>query len=363
MKTIAVLGASGFVGVRLVEMLHLGGVAQVRPIFYRPASMAPLARFQLDWRMAEYSNPSALAAALQGCDTLVHLATGDPKIIRNLTTPVYEAAARAGVRRMVFLSSASVYGQAPATGTNDSSPLPRRHRFPYNAAKVEAERRLRVARTHGKTELVVLRPGIVWGPRSRWIVDTMRTIRAGTFGWLNNGQGTINPIYVDNLVHAIVCASSAPADGQNFLLNDPEPGSWREFFTPWLEACGKNPADVPGAPPYVPARGLKARFERVRVHELTQQIAPKIPSVLKQMVKALVAKAPAQSIGAIETVSGPPQPAQLSEEMTVLEECQWRFPVKHAHTQLGWTPPVSWPTAVERTLGWLRFADLLPSPK
>jgi len=363
MKPVAVLGASGFVGVRLVEMFHLGGRAPVRPIVHRPASLAALARFQLDCRLANYSDPSALSTALEGCDTLVHLATADANIIREMTTPVYEAAAHAGVRRIVFASSASVHGQAPAAGTTEHSPLPHRHVFPYNAAKAEAEKRLLAARARGPVELVILRPGIVWGPRSRWVTDTVQAALAGTFGWLDGGRGIINPIYVDNFVQAIDRARAADVDGKVFLLNDPNPATWREFFTPWLKACGLDAKNVPDAPPFVPARGLRAKFESLRVHPLAQRLAPNIPGVLKRSAKAVVASlseppAPNPFFGLDNRASV--QPAQLTKEMTELLRCAWRFPVEPARTHLGWSPMVDWETAVERTLGWLRFAEMLP---
>jgi nucleoside-diphosphate-sugar epimerase len=362
MKPIAILGASGFVGVRLVEMHHLGGGAPLRPIFYRPQNLAQTARFQLDWRLADYTNVDALAKALDGCETLVHLATGDPKIILALIEPVYEAAARAGLRRLVFISSAAVHGQTPAPGTTESTPPPHRHQLPYNAAKAQAENRWRAVRARGPVELVILRPGIVWGPRSRWVTEAVRAMRAGTFGWLDSGRGVINPIYVDNLVHAIDRALVAPVDGETFLLNDPQPETWREFFTPWLEACGIAPDNVPDAPAFVPARGCAAWLERVRLHSMTQRVAPAIPGALKRMVKAVAAALPEPPApDAFRGLnSGAPGPAPLTEEMTLLEHCSWRFPVERAVTKLGWQPKVEWPVAVERTLGWLKFAGQLP---
>jgi nucleoside-diphosphate-sugar epimerase len=332
---------------------------------HRPSSLAPLARFQLDWRLANYTDPAALAKALDGCDTLIHLAVANPDVIRTLAAPVYSAAARAGVRRLVFVSSASVYGQTPAPGTTDSSPLPHHHAFAYNAAKAWAEKSLLKARNTGAVELVILRPGIVWGPRSRWVVDAVRSMREGTFGWLDGGRALINPIYVDNLVHALDLACHAPVDRETFLLNDPQPNSWREFYTPWLDACGIQPGKVPEAPPHVPARGLRARFEHIRVNALSQKIAPKIPGVIKRTVKAVVSALPEPPPPAPfdGVLAGLPSPEALTAEMTALQRCAWRFPAEAAAARLRWKPPVDFPTAVERTLAWLRFADLLSGEK
>jgi 2-alkyl-3-oxoalkanoate reductase len=363
MKPIAILGASGFVGVRLVEMLHLGQRRPLRPIVARPASLAPLARFSLDCRLADPTDPAKLAAALEDCDVLINLATGNPEVIHALAAPVYAAAARARVRRLVFTSSAAVHGQAPAPGTTEATPLPARHQFPYNTAKAQAEQSLRRARAAGPVELVILRPGIVWGPRSRWVVDAVWGIRSGTFGWLDGGRGIINPIYVDNLVHALDLACHAPVDKETFLLNDPAPANWREFYTPWLTACGVAPDSVPDAPPFSPRHGWRAQFERLRVHPFTQRLAPSVPGVLKRTLKAMAAAVPEppapDPFGGYGEIATGPTP--LSEEMTALQRCAWRFPVTAAASRLGWNPLVDWPTAVERTSAWLRFADLLPS--
>jgi len=57
--------------------------------------------------------------------------------------------------------------QAPEPGTDERSPLRTDHSALVNNAKVRAERTLMKLRANGKTELVMLRPGIVYGPRSR----------------------------------------------------------------------------------------------------------------------------------------------------------------------------------------------------
>jgi hypothetical protein len=146
------------------------------------------------------------------------------------------------------------------------------------------------------------------------------------------------------------------------LLNDPAPQTWREFFTPWIEAAGLAPEKVKEAAAFVPARGLRARFEGVRTHSLIQKIAPKIPGVLKRSIKALISAmpeppAPDAFSGLSAHAAGP---APLSQEMTALQRCQWRFPTDPGATRLGWKPLVDWAAAVDRTLAWLRFADLLP---
>ena len=75
---------------------------------------------------------------------------------------------------MIYLSSASVHGQSPVPGTDETSPLQSRQPIPYNRSKIEAERRLSRARSSGAVELVILRPGIVYGPRMEAFLNVHR---------------------------------------------------------------------------------------------------------------------------------------------------------------------------------------------
>src|SRR5262245_17487742 len=113
---IGVIGASGFIGSRIVEMLHLGSRATVRPIVRRNSSLARCSRFSLDARIADGLDVGALSSALEGCDAAVHTIAGGRGTILNTLAPTYEAAKAAGVKRLVYLSSASVHGQAPPPG-------------------------------------------------------------------------------------------------------------------------------------------------------------------------------------------------------------------------------------------------------
>ncbi len=137
---IAVLGANGFVGSRAVEMLHLGGRHDVRPVVRKIVSLARLSRFDIDWRIADARDRSALEAAFAGCDVVLHAVGGDRRTILDTLRPTYEAAETAGVRRLVYLSTASVHGQSPSPGTDESTPLNPRQPLPYNTSKILAER-------------------------------------------------------------------------------------------------------------------------------------------------------------------------------------------------------------------------------
>src|SRR3546814_8202154 len=94
-------------------------------------------------------------------------------------------------------------------------PLPRRHDLPYNRAKADAERMLIALRRRHGVELVLLRPGIVYGPRSQWIAGFADQLLDGTAYLVDGAQGICNAIYVDNLVHAVTLAiTGTRCDGE-----------------------------------------------------------------------------------------------------------------------------------------------------
>ena len=196
----------------------------VRPVVRRPGAMARAARFRLDCRLADVLDRGQLEEAFRGCDAVLHLATGDPRVIVGGVRPVHDAASRAGIRRIVYMSSASVHGQAPEPGTNEETPLHRRHPLAYNNAKVEAEREWHRLRRRGGPEVVVLRPG----DRLRPAVALGRLVRGGTARrpvptCIDGGRGICNTIYVDNLLHAVRLALTVPqADGGTFFVGDRE---------------------------------------------------------------------------------------------------------------------------------------------
>jgi nucleoside-diphosphate-sugar epimerase len=220
---VAILGASGFIGGRLVERFHLTGQMKPRPVARTPARLAGAARFALEGRVADALDRRALADAIAGCDAAVHAIAGDRRTIIGSAEAAYRAAEDAGLRRMVYLSSASVHGQAPAPGTDERSALSRRQPIAYNRSKIDAEQRLQRLRASGKVELVILRPGIVYGPRSYWTGGLADELLSGEAYLVEGGAGICNALYVDNLVHAVELAlTTARIDGEAFLVGEAE---------------------------------------------------------------------------------------------------------------------------------------------
>lgn len=349
MERIAILGAGGFIGNRAVEMLTLGGRYEIRPVVRQAQSLALASRFALDGRVADGRDRNALEAAFVGCTGVIHAMAGDPETIVGAIEPAYQAAEAAGVKRLVYLSSASVNGQAPAPGTTEQTPLSDRQPIAYNNAKVQAERLLLDLRQRGNVEVTILRPGIVRGPRSYWIGGFADELLADQAYLVDGGRGICNGIYVDNLVHAITLAlQSDAADGEAYLLGDAETYSWAELLAPIAAALGRSLDDLP-EPSMERPPGLVSRLQNVRQ---LRRLARSLPRPLKAALRAgyrELAAPPAKS------GHGPRRPV-ASLERSLLHRCAWKLPHDKAARELGYAPIVDFPEAQRRTLGWLGFA-------
>jgi nucleoside-diphosphate-sugar epimerase len=352
----AVLGASGFVGSRFVEKMHLTGEASVRPIVRSFSSLARLARFELDWRVADLADVPKLTQALQGCDVLLHSIVGDESVILGSIPPVYEAAHRAGIRRIVYLSSSSVHGLTPPPSTTEETPLDDRQPFAYNNAKVRAERLWAKLRPTGKVEVVGLRPSIVFGPRSRWCSDLASEALDGTAYLLGEGTGICNTIYIDNLLQAIVLAAQAPqVDGHYFLVRDRETIAWKDFYEPILEACGAHLREVHQVEAPEFRRSMKDRLADFRGSSPVRIAKRLAPPVAIRMGRAALEALPAPPKPSPWPSAGKPRP-QVTPEMAALQQCDWRMPCAKAEKLLGYQPGTSFSEGMERSIGWLKFA-------
>jgi len=354
---IAIIGANGFIGSRLVEQFHLGGQHTVIPVVRKPASLALPARFSLEWRLGDALETESLTAALQGCDAVVHAAIGDPLQIEKMPAILCAAAAAAGIKRVVYLSSASVHGQSIPPGTTEATPLHTEHSIDYNNAKVRAERSFFSECSKYRMDGYALRPGVVYGPRSRWIADLAEELREGRAWLFDEGRGICNSIYVDNLIHAIrLCLEANAGAGQPYLVGDEETVTWADFYHQAAQLTGLPTTSIHRVDRF-PAfeKSFRERVEKTVAQPWVQSLLPAVPFKLKRATKTLIASWNPPGSPDAWALPGRPGP-HITEEMALLQQNRWRFPHTQAAQNLGYRAPVSFEEAMRRSFAWLRFA-------
>jgi nucleoside-diphosphate-sugar epimerase len=240
---ILVTGATGFVGRPMCSLLQRSGFT-VRAAVRREGVTAAVAAREVV-AIGDLGPATAWESAVDGMDAVIHLA-GRAHIMRDTavdplqafrsvnvepTIRLAQAAARHGVRRLVFVSSIKVNGEEttsrPFTESDACSP-----EDPYGTSKFEAEQALGdVSRATG-LEVVIVRPPLVYGPQVRGnFLRLLKWAHRGLPLPLGGASKRRSLIAVDNLTSALLaCAVDPRAANETFLVSDNDDISTAELL-------------------------------------------------------------------------------------------------------------------------------------
>lgn len=190
MLNVAVTGPTGEIGKPLMsELERRGEVGSVLGMARRPFDPAEEGWEKVAYRRGDILDRGSLAALFDGADVAVHLAFaifGSREETRQVnlqgTRNVFEAAIKAGVKRLVYASSVAAYGfhgENPQPLTEDV-PARGSEGFYYSAQKAELEDLLSELLLGSGVEAYVFRPCIVAGPRATMLIEqTIEAVRVG----------------------------------------------------------------------------------------------------------------------------------------------------------------------------------------
>lgn len=362
MSDVAIIGAGGFVGSSLIESLVLGGNVGVRTVVRSYRNIAGLCRYgpAVDVRLADAEDPTALASALTGSRTVINVTTGPPAGIVRSTRAIFDACSRAGVRRFIHLSSAVVYGDVSVPVVDDAPPVSG-HWMPYARAKAASEVWLRERLRDDSVEVVVLRPGIVWGVRSPHTTDIVKSL-AGKRGYIvDNGQGIFNGIYIDNLVSCIRACSDYPDRASGFYnVGDSESVTWREFFDALGPPLGCDPSRLPQVRGDRFPWSMRAVIDSIQslplVNELYHRLKTHVPDGLKSGIRSRLEGNYGYERHAASYAMRP----AVDRELWHLQRVRHKLPVTKFENKFQFSPPVSFQEGIRKTVVWLATLGLVP---
>jgi 2-alkyl-3-oxoalkanoate reductase len=238
---VLVTGASGMLGRATATALAERG-DEVTVLQRRPAGLPGREV------LGDVADPAVVAAAVPGQDAVLHLAAKVDVTGRwaeyeraNIagTRTVVDACRRAGVRRLVHVSSPSVaHGGAALVGVGAGPADPRRARGHYSRSKAVAERAA-LAADSAELAVLVVRPHLVWGPGDTQLVARIvERARTGRLPVIGSGAALIDTTYVDNAADALVAAVDAPAHGEALVVSNGEPRPVAEVIARLCRAAG-----------------------------------------------------------------------------------------------------------------------------
>ena len=235
MRSIAITGATGFIGAVLLRHLVDQGF-QVRAL-YRPASTpSPNQADSIQWQPGDLDDIESLRALVAGVDAIVHCAGA----VRGTTLEQFEETNAAGVAHLLeaavqlkvprFLLMSSLAAREPSLSA-------------YASSKRSGEEILR--EYQDKISCDILRPPAVYGPGDREMLPLLQLIKHGIVPIIGGKDSRFSLIYVDDLVAAVssLLGSEPVPESRCFELHDGHPDgyTWRQVVTIAAQLNGKKP--------------------------------------------------------------------------------------------------------------------------
>jgi nucleoside-diphosphate-sugar epimerase len=254
-----VTGASGFVGQAVcVQALRRGLTvrAALRKHGELPGSVEPAL-------VGEINGATDWGSALRDVDIVIHLAARVHVMHDEASDPLEEfrrvnvagtehlarAAAASGVKRLVYVSSIKVNGEA-TSGSKFSEVDTPSPQDPYGVSKYEAEQVLRRIAAETGLEVVIVRPPLVYGAEVKGNFDQMLKVLArGIPLPLASVRNLRSLVYVENLADALIlCATHPAAAGQTYLVSDGEAVSTPDLLRRLGDGMGRPARLYPWSP-------------------------------------------------------------------------------------------------------------------
>ena len=251
-KPVGVTGANGFVGAALIRHLADLGVAAIALSRSKPDPVSSANAWR---RLPDLDGNADFSTAVQGLDCVVHCAARvhvmkdrapDPlaafrTVNCEATLSLARAAALAGIKRFVFVSSIKVNGDETEPGKPyhpSDTPQPV---GPYGQSKAEAEAGLRALCEETGMELAIVRPVLVYGSGVKANFAAMaRLAGRGLPLPLASTRNSRSFVYIENLADLLAKLATGELPAQTYLASDGTPIATSGLLHEMAEAQGRK---------------------------------------------------------------------------------------------------------------------------
>jgi nucleoside-diphosphate-sugar epimerase len=251
-KLNVITGATGLLGSHIAEAL-VGRGERVRALVRPTSDVSFLCGLGAELAVGDLHDTESLRRAVDGADVVYHCAArvGDwgpwslyRREVIDATGRVLGACRAAGVGRVLYVSSVTVYGH-PRDGDGaitEDAPLAQRPYWfwdYYCRSKIAAEA---LARAAGPG-VTVVRPSWIYGPRDRNSLPRLMTaFRAGRVRLIGTGDNLLNIVFAADVAEGAVLAANHPeAGGRAYNLCSEGELTQRQFLDALTEALGRPP--------------------------------------------------------------------------------------------------------------------------
>jgi dihydroflavonol-4-reductase len=244
-----VTGATGFTGGRLARALAARG-DQVRALVRDRDRGRSLEEAGIELSIGDIRDPRAVTSAMRGVNLVYNIAA----IYRQAGLPdesyravnatavggIVEAAATAGVRRVVHCSTVGVHGDVEHPPANEDAPL--KPGDVYQKTKLEGEQLARETGERTGVEVTIVRPTGIYGPGDRRLLKLFRGVARGRFPILGSGKIYYHLTYIDDLIEGFVLSGQkSAAANQTYIVAGAEVTTLNELLALVAEAAAVTP--------------------------------------------------------------------------------------------------------------------------
>ena len=348
---VLVTGATGCIGGRLVERLSVECGARVRVLVRRADSAAGIARFPIDVMVGDVLDPDVLINGARGCSVVFHCVRSngpDPVLRRAVDVDgprhVVDAARRSGAR-VVHVSTTRVYDRPTRGVFDESTPAIPEGRDPCLDAKLEGEQIALADGSRHRVPVVVIQPGIVYGPNAHYSFEMLSELRTSRVILVNGGVGICNVVYVDDVVTALLLAATNDrAHGERFLISGAEHPTWAQFVGAFEAMLG------------VQRTVSLSEHDALRLWRRSARRRRLIPDSLLAALRTSGWRDDSRRDDELPIRVVPPE--------TVANRARTaRISIEKAHRILGYAPVVTLSHGMELTKQWAQSAGLIDGAK